>query len=92
MQFDQKDIEAVAASRVSRAESKKTNQWMIVAMVGVLAGTLVMTQVNKVGGLVVIALGFVVFLYWQNQLSTKQKRAKAQLVQQWYSEQQVPQQ
>lgn len=89
MNFDQKDIEAVAASRVSRQEAKKTNQWMIAAMVGVLAGAIVMTQFNKIAGLVVIALGFCIFLYYQSQMSGKQKQAKARLVQEWYNEQQV---
>ncbi len=91
MNFDQKDIEAVAASRVNRAEAKRTQQWMVGICLSILIGAVIMTQphMNKATGFVVLIVGFGIYLYWQNQISVKQRRAKTQLVQQWLSEQQV---
>ena len=92
MQFDDKDIEAVAASRVNRTESKKTMQWLIGVVVVILAGAVLMTETKYKGlGFGVLAVGFAIYLYWQNQISTKQKRAKSALLQAWHSQNQVRQ-
>ena len=88
MQFDQKDVEAVAASRVNRIEAKKTQQLTVIAMVLFLVGAIIALIVkNQVFGMIVAAAGILTMFYWQSVISGKQKKAKLDLVQKWQTEQ-----
>lgn len=87
MQFDTKDIEAVAKDRVSRKYKKQTNYWLFGAMIALVAGYLVAVQYNVVAGIVICGLGVVAFFYYSNNISKKQNAAKKKLLSEWKDEQ-----
>jgi hypothetical protein len=80
--LDQRDVEAVGRSRVSRAENKKTNTWMILSLLAIVAGVFVMNYSVPVSwGL--CGAGVVVFFVYMNRLSRKQKSYTARLLDEW---------
>lgn len=90
MQFDQKDIEAVAASRLNRLENKRTMQWLVGSFAIIIISAILITQPShKTIGLGVLAVGVLVFIYRvYYQIPNKQKIVKEQLVRQWMAERQ----
>ena len=86
MNLTQKDIEAVAKARVSRAEGNKSTYWTVGAMLCLVAGIFLQSYNGLVGWILVIA-GFIAFVYYMNRLSTRQNKYKAKLVRDWVEEQ-----
>ncbi len=83
MEFDQKDIEAVAKSRVYRAESRNTMVWFIVVLIGLFVG-MITTNNNRMLGLsiaVIPIIGYVYFVVFV--IGKKQKQAVSELLQKW---------
>lgn len=95
MRLTQKDVEAIARSRIQRAEGKRGWTWIIGAVVAVLLGYVVLqsdiTNANMIG-LVICALGFVVFVWYLYNLTKKQNAYKEKLVGEWRKEQRSSQQ
>src|SRR4030042_3459951 len=91
MQFDDKDIEAVAEDRINRAENKVTMYWIVGIVAAIIAGAFVMqTQMQykvAIGWTLSIA-GVAMFFYYMKRLSNKQNKYKAELLDAWYKEQQ----
>lgn len=93
MKLEQKDVEAVAKSRVWRAESRKTNYWIVGSVIAVFVGYLLATVVGKdtasIGwlGLIVSAGGLVALIWYMNKVSKKQNAYKVKLLKEWRQEQ-----
>ena len=89
MKLDARDVEAIAKSRVNRAEGNRGTYWIIGAMIGVVAGFFVglsdMSNANVIG-LVLCIAGFVAFLWYMYGLNKKQNVAKAKLLKEWKQE------
>lgn len=86
MKFDRKDIEAVAKSRVSRAEGNKSTYWTVGSTLCLVAGIFIQGY-NQIAGWTLVIVGFIAFVYYMNVLSKKQNRYKAKLVRDWVEEQ-----
>jgi membrane protein implicated in regulation of membrane protease activity len=87
MRFDQKDIEAIAVSRINQIENKRSMQWFGAAALVILASAVLLTKTSQAIGFGVLIVGFAIFLYRMYQMNGKQKIAKEQLVKQWRAEQ-----
>ncbi len=91
MQFDSKDIEAVAKSRIIRAEGNKIAYGIVGCVAVIMIGALVIgyTSIpNRVGiGWVLSIAGFVAFIVYMNILSKKQSIYKRELLEEWEKEQ-----
>ncbi len=86
MKFDKKDIEAVAKSRIMRAEGNKGMYWMIASLVAIVVGAVV-TQTSVPLSWALIIGGAGVFYWRTTQVSKKQKDAAVKLVREWQQEQ-----
>ncbi len=83
MEFNQKDIEAVAKSRVYRAESRNTMVWLVAVLVGLVVG-MITTNNNRMLGLSIVGIpliGYVYFVFFI--IGKKQKQAVSELLQKW---------
>lgn len=85
MNLDAKDIEAVAKSRVSRAEGNKTNVWVVICGFAIIAGAFVV-RYSMGFGWVLSIVGLLAFVYYWSTLSKKQNTYKIQLLQEWEKE------
>jgi hypothetical protein len=79
--FDQKDIEAVASSRVGRAEKRNMLMWVVGGIVTMLVSNWSTNRMFELGLLAVGAIG--IGYYFGYVLDRKQKQAKANLVAEW---------
>jgi F0F1-type ATP synthase assembly protein I len=82
----EKDIEAIAKSRVVRAEGSKQTYWIIGIIVVIGIGFFYRATNNLIGWGLCIA-GLLAFVYYMQSLSKKQKDYKNQLLNQWREEQ-----
>lgn len=89
MKFDTKDIEAVAKSRVARAEGNKSTYWFGFAVVLMLIGGL-LSRYKTAIGLIIMVLGIILVIYYMQTVSKKQNAYKATLLKAWEAEQQKP--
>ncbi len=85
-QEPEKDIEAIAKSRVMRAEGNKQTFWIIGSVVLVLGGMLVRTT-HELYGWVMCGVGLLAFIYYMQTLSKKQKNYKNEMLDDWQKEQ-----
>lgn len=85
MELSRTDVEMLAKGRVSKAEAKRTNQWIIGAGI-LLVISLFVVRLSPYAGYAIMAFAVLGVLYYMNQLSKKQNAYKSQLVQQWESE------
>ena len=83
--LEQKDVEAIGKSRVSRAENKKTNTWMIVSLAIVVIGVFAMRYSMPVAWGLCLA-GVVMFFVYFNRLGKKQRSYTARLLEEWRKE------
>lgn len=86
MKFDSKDIEAVAKSRISRAEGNKTTYWMVGSVATIMVGALVVRYSVGAGWILSVA-GLIAFVVYMNILSKKQNVYKRELLEEWEKEQ-----
>ena len=86
MKLERRDIEAVAKSRIARAEGNKSTVWTVGAMVAIVAGLFVMNY-STIGGWVMLLGGFIAFIYYMQALSKRQNTYKSKLVKEWMQEQ-----
>lgn len=88
MKLDQKDIEAIAKARLNRKQGKQTSYWTWAALLlFVLGYAIVAFMGNTVGGIVVIAAGFIAFVYYHMfRLPRLQNDAKTKLLKEWREE------
>lgn len=87
MKFDDKDIESVAKSRISRAEGNKTNYWILGSVATIVAGAFIVRY--SVGfGWILSIVGLLAFIVYMNTLSKKQNIYKAELLEEWHREHQ----
>lgn len=87
MKFDSKDIEAVAKSRISRAEGNKMTYWMVGCVVAIVFGAFVI-QRGFVGiGWILSIAGLIAFLVYWTTLSKKQNVYKRELLEEWEKKQ-----
>lgn len=86
MKLDDKDIEAVAKSRISRAEGDKITYWMVGSVVTIMIGAFVIRYSVGMGWILSIA-GLIAFIVYMNTLSKKQNIYKRELLDEWYKEQ-----
>jgi hypothetical protein len=92
--LNQKDVEAVAKSRINRAEGNKPTFYVVLAMIFVIGGIFVAQQIaaSQWIGWAVSAVGAVIFfLYWRS-LGKKQNYYKSVLLREWAEEQRRGQQ
>lgn len=87
MNLDEKDIEAVAKSRVSRAENNKTNAWMVGSVIAIVGGVFIV-NFSRLAGWVVSVGGFATFIWYINSLGKRQAEATRQLLAEWGRENQ----
>ena len=85
MRLDNKDIEAIAKSRVSRIESKTAMYWMVGVGAAIVAGIL-LVRINTLLGWGLCVAGVIAFVYYQNTQSKKANILKAQLMQEYKRE------
>lgn len=88
MDFDSKDIEAVAKARVSRAESKKMNYYIYGIVAAFVIG-IICLRIENYGiyiGYGVIIFGVIAFLRFMQSVSRKQRVAAFQLKKEWRAE------
>lgn len=82
----ERDLEAIAKSRVNRLERKNMNRWLVASLLVVAVGVLggfVNKQLGSFGGIVIVG-GFLVFFYYmQFVLAKKQKQATLELITEW---------
>jgi hypothetical protein len=86
MKLDEKDIEAIAKSRVSRQDNNKSNYWMVGSVMAIVGGVFIVNFARLLGWGVAIA-GFATFILYMNNLSKKQNLAVQQLLGEWRAEQ-----
>ena len=82
----EKDIEAIAKSRIIRAEGNKQTYWIIGIIVLVGLGFYFRASSALIGWGLCIA-GLVSFIYYMNSLTKKQNNYKIQLLNEWQKEQ-----
>lgn len=82
LMLDEKDVEAVAKSRVSREENNKTNIWMVAAVVAIVGGVFIV-NFSKIAGWAVSVAGFIAFIWYMNKLGSKQKAYTQKLLDEW---------
>ncbi len=85
MQFDVKDLEAVARSRVGRWEAKKTMYFMV-AVAALIVGGLLAVRANTAVGWILCIAGVLIFLWYQRGLSQKANIVRDQLIAQQQQE------
>lgn len=86
MNFDQKDIEAVAKARVARKEGNKGMYFFVLGVALAIAGMFVSRQVGNVGWLLAVG-GAGLLLWYMYTLAKKQNVAKEGLLLEWQKEQ-----
>lgn len=89
MNFDKKDIEAVARDRVNRVEKRKTTYWIVGVIVAIMVGYLLAVQYSTIAGIAVCGIGIISFFYYSNTITKKQNTAKKRLLKQWKEEQEA---
>ncbi len=87
--LNQKDVEAVAKSRINREEGSKPTVFVVLAMVFVIAGIFVAQQIadSQWIGWGISAVGAVIFILYWRSLSKKQNYYKSVLLSEWAEEQ-----
>ncbi len=86
MKFNDKDIEAVAKSRISRAEGNKITYWMVGSVAAIVIGAFVVKYSVGIGWILSVA-GLLAFIVYMNTLSKKQNIYKRELLEEWQKEQ-----
>ncbi len=86
MRLDAKDIEAIARSRVSRAEGSRQTYWLLSVMVAI-GISLFVVRFNPILGWVCGGGGVLGFIYYMNGLSKRQNAYKEELLKEWRVEQ-----
>lgn len=87
MNFDRKDIEAVAKSRVARAEGNKFSYYVMVALLASIVAVFAREYLPQYVGLVIMVVGIIPLLLYWNSVSKKQTKAKIKLIREWLQEQ-----
>jgi len=88
MKLDAKDIEAVANSRVRRADGNKSTYWVIGSVIAMTVGMFVIKS-SVAPGLVLFGVGAVAFIGQWRESSKKQNAAKKRLLAEWQQEQKL---
>lgn len=87
MRFDSKDIEAVAKSRISRAEGNKMTYWMVGCVATIVIGAFAVQRGFVGVGWILSIIGLIAFVVYMNTLSKKQNIYKRELLSEWEKEQ-----
>ena len=88
MKLDERDVEAVAKSRVSREANNKTNLWMLASVIAIMGGVFIV-NLSRLMGWVVSVAGFIAFIWYVNSLNKRQAEYNRQLQAEWRLEQRV---
>jgi Ca2+/Na+ antiporter len=87
MKLDRKDVEAVAKSRVMRAEGNKPMYWLLGIVASILASVMFIQKMSVPVSWAVVLLAFVVYLWYMNAVGKRQKEAANKLLREWQQEQ-----
>ncbi len=85
MKLDRKDVEAVAKSRINRAEGNKPSYYTVVLMLAMVSG-MYMTGINALVGWLIVVAGVACFFWYISRVSKRQNIAKIQLLREWEKE------
>jgi len=85
MKLDRKDIEAIAKSRINRAEGNKLTYYMVVLMSAMVGGMYV-TGINALVGWLIVVTGVACFFWYISKVSKRQNIKKAELLKEWEME------
>ena len=86
MKLITEDVEAIAKSRVYRAEKTTTSRFMMVAMVAMLIGAGVAYFVSQVIGACVLGVGVAIYFWRSDVIDKKAQFAARRLVTEWQNE------
>ena len=86
-QNPEKDISAIANSRIARAEGNRQTYWIVGIIIAVGLGFYIRTTSVALGWGLCIA-GLLAFVYYIQSLSKKQKDYRIQLLNEWRAGQQ----
>ncbi len=87
MKLENKDVEAIAKSRIIRAEGNKMTYWMLCCVAVMFGGVFVIIRGYIGAGWLLSIAGLIAFVVYMNNLSKKQNVYKIELLEEWEKEQ-----